>query len=92
MSNLIQWIFGGGVAIIIGLFTAILRTSYKLGGDAKEISNGLLRISNIETQLSQVPILTVRVGQVEKALQDYRSDIRELLRERRGSQPDPNER
>ncbi len=88
MSNVAQWLFGGGITILIGLFAAILRVAYKLGGDAKEIRDGLQRITRMEEQFNQVPILTLRIGQVEKALQDYRSDIRELLRERRGSQPD----
>lgn len=88
MSNAAQWLFGGGLTIVIALFGAILRSTYKLGGDAKEIKDGLLRITKMEEQFNQVPILTLRIGQVEKALQDYRSDIRELLRERRGSQPD----
>lgn len=88
MSNLLQWLFGGGLVLVTGLFAAILRATYKLGADAKEIKDGLVRITKLEEHFNQVPILMLRIGQVEKALQDYRSDIRELLRERRGSRPD----
>lgn len=83
-----KWLMGGGVVVIAGMLGALLRIAYKLGADAKEINTGLTRIEKLEENMKQVPILVVRMGTVEGAYAGLRSDIKDLMRERRGSRPD----
>lgn len=87
MNELTKWLLGGGAVAIIGMLGVLLRIAFKLGADAKEISHGLTRITKIEECMNLVPVLVVRVGNVENAYAGLRSDIKDLLREKRGSRP-----
>jgi hypothetical protein len=96
-----NWLLGGGLAIIIGILGVILRVSYKIGGDARELSQGLTRITKLEVKIEEKLILItshdLRLGTLEKNVQDVfdrqHSDIKELrqdikeLNRRPGSRP-----
>jgi hypothetical protein len=80
MSDVFAWFFGGGIAVIGGLLALLLKISFKLGHDAREIRDGLTRITKLEEHMSQIPILTVRINQLERAHESTREDIRDLIR------------
>ena len=87
MTDVLKWLMGGGLIAIGGMVLALLRISYRLGADAHEIRAGLARITKIEECMNLVPVIAVRVGNVENAYSDLRSDIKDILREKRGSRP-----
>lgn len=87
MAEALKWLLGGGLVAVAGMLIALLRIAYKLGADAKEISTGLVRITKIEECMNLVPVLVVRIGNVENAYAGLRSDIKDLMREKRGSRP-----
>lgn len=96
-----NWLLGGGLAIMIGILGVILRVSYKIGGDAREFTDGLARIAKIEKKiedrLDQVGVHEIRLATLEQLhvtfsqgmhsdIKELRMDIKELHR-RPGSRP-----
>lgn len=71
----------GGVGIALGF---LFRLAWKLGGDAKEIRDGLDTLRDIKKAVDDIPLLKQRMGTVEEAWRTTRSDIKHLLR---GSHP-----
>ena len=85
------WLLGGGLGLIGAALAVLIRLSYKIGADSKEIALGLDRLKRFEAVAEKVPILETKMGQMEKFVERMHSDIKALLREKRGSRPDPGE-
>jgi hypothetical protein len=93
----LKWIAGGAFAVFGGMFTllaAIMRLAHSLGKDSQKIASGLEKLDKFESIIVDIPAIKVTIGQLEKQYEQNRSDIRELLREKRGngSQPDSEEK
>ena len=71
----------GGVGVALGF---LFRLAWKLGGDAKEIRDGLESLQDMKKSVDELPVIKNRLGTVEEAWRATRSDIKHLLR---GSHP-----
>lgn len=89
--NIQTWLLGGGLGLIGACLGILIRISYKIGGDSKEIAMGLGRIQKMEIALEKIPLHEQRLGALENMYSTIRSDIKDLLRNQRGSRPDPGE-
>ncbi len=93
--EMMKWIGGAVVGVIGAMFTVlgvILRVAHNLGKDSQKIATGLQTLDKFEPVVKQVPILVEQVGTLRGLYEQNRSDIKELLRDKRGSRPDPYER
>lgn len=84
-------ILGGVLCTALGLvITAIgflIRIAYKLGQNATKVATALDALTDIKTAVAKIPLIETRLGTVEEAWAHARSDIKDLLREKRGSHP-----
>jgi len=91
----LKWMVGAIITIFGGMFAVlgiILRLAHNLGKDSEKIATGLQKLDKFESIIGDIPIIKVRVGQLEELVGRNRSDIKDLLKEKRISYPDPNER
>jgi len=68
--------------------TLLIRVSYRIGGDARNITQGLERINKMETAIEAIPIMKKDIDTLKEYYQRNRSDIKDLMRSKRGSRPD----
>lgn len=83
-----NWLLGGGLTLILGMMGLLIRVSYRIGGDARDITKGLDTIKSIEIKLEKIPMLEKDIVNLQNLYGNIRSDIKELLRDKRGSRPD----
>ncbi len=94
-----NWLLGGGLALILGFMGLLLRVSYRIGGDARNITQGLERITKMETAIEAIPIMKKDIENLHNLYNTVRSDFKELRKDhkesvkitRRGSRPDIGE-
>lgn len=75
----------GALGAILTAVGVMLRVAHKLGKDAQKVSTALESLVKIETEVKKIALIEIRLGTVEEAWTNTRSDIKHLLR---GSRPD----
>lgn len=85
-----NWLLGGGLTLILGMMGLLIRISYRIGGDARDITKGLDSIKEMEQQLKQIPIIIKDIEQLENQYSTLRSDFKDLRKRayRSPSRPD----
>ena len=90
----VHWLGGillGCIGAIVTGIGFMVRAAYKVGANAEKFNAGLTKLTTIETAVAEIPVIKRDIGTLQDAWRAARSDITDLLRERRGSRPDPEE-
>jgi hypothetical protein len=89
-QEMIHWLGGALVAalsIVVAAIGMLLRVAMKVGANAEKFATGLTMLTDLKKAVDKIPIIEKEIGTLQDAWKNTRSDIKELRRERRGSQP-----
>ena len=85
MLKVVGGVCVGALSLMLAAVGFLIRTAYKIGQDAQKVGTSLETLTIIKVQTDKIPIIETRLGTVEEAWKNTRSDIKHLLR---GSRPE----